>query len=84
MKACIAFFLYLDDVTNEYLKKRGLVITDWFFGEGMETNSEGEKAKKERNDVLSVCLFAHLLCVHIVLEQIFVIPLFLLPSHLHC
>ena len=27
----------------------GLVISDWYFGEGMETNSVGEKVKKERN-----------------------------------
>ena len=32
------------------LKKRGLVISDWYFGEGMETNSAGEKVKKERKD----------------------------------
>ena len=48
--ACIAFLLYLDDVTNAYLEKRGLVISDWYFGEGMETNSTGEKVKKERKD----------------------------------
>ena len=42
--------LYLDDVTNAYLKKRGLVISDWYFGKRMETNSLGEKVKKERND----------------------------------
>ena len=28
------------------LKKRGLVISDWYFGEGMEMNSEGKKVKK--------------------------------------
>ena len=31
-------------------KKEGLVISDWYFGEGMETNSVYEKEKKERND----------------------------------
>ena len=40
--------LYLDDIMNAYWKKRGLVITDWNFGEGMETNSEGEKVKKTK------------------------------------
>ena len=30
--------LYLDDVTNEYCKKRELVISDWYFGERMKTN----------------------------------------------
>ena len=30
-----------------HIKKRGLVILDWYFGERMETNSAGEK---ERND----------------------------------
>ena len=50
---------------------------DWYFGERMETNSAGEKVKKERNDaVFSACSFAHLLCVHTVFEQIFVLPLF--------
>ena len=34
--------------------------------------------------IFSVCLFAHLLCVHIVFERSFVFPLFFLPSHLHC
>ena len=33
-----------------HIEKRGLVILDWYFGEGMETNSAGEKGKKERND----------------------------------
>ena len=28
----------------------GLVISEWYFGEGMETNSAGEKVKKGRND----------------------------------
>ena len=45
-----ALLLNLDDVTNAHWKKKGLVILDWYFGEGMETNSEGEKVKKERND----------------------------------
>ena len=30
------------------IKKRGLVILDWYFGEGMETNSGVEKAKKQK------------------------------------
>ena len=42
--------LYLDDVMNAYWEKRVLVISDWYFGEGMETNSTGEKVKKERKD----------------------------------
>ena len=44
--ACMAFLLYLDDVTNAYWEKRGLVISDWYFGEGMENNSTGQKVKK--------------------------------------
>ena len=31
----------------------GLVISDWYFGEGMDNNSAGEKVKKERNDEIS-------------------------------
>ena len=34
--------------------------------------------------IFSVCLFAHLLCVHTAFEQNFVIPLFFYLSHLHC
>ena len=35
-----------------HIKKRGgLVISDWYFCEGMETNSAGEK--KKRNDQIS-------------------------------
>ena len=36
----------MDDVTNAYWEKRGLVISDWYFSEGIETNSAGEKVKK--------------------------------------
>ena len=50
LKACIAILLYLDDVTNAYLEKKGLIISDRYFGEGMETNNAGEKVKKERKD----------------------------------
>ena len=67
---------------------------DWYFGERMETNSADEKVKKEGNVEIvfkncvythfSVCSFAHLLCVHTVFEEYFVIPFFFLPSHLHC
>ena len=32
----------------------------------------------------SVCLFAHLMCVHIVFEQNFIFPFFFLLSHLYC
>ena len=42
--------LYLDDVMNAYWEKRGLVILDWNFGEGMDNNSTGEKVKIERKD----------------------------------
>ena len=31
-------------------KKKGFVIQDRYFGEGMENNSAGEKVKKERKD----------------------------------
>ena len=50
LKAFIAILLYLDDVTNAYFEKKGLVISDRYFGEGMETNNAGEKVKKERKD----------------------------------
>ena len=30
-----------------HIEKRGLVISDWNFGEGMETKSAGEKVKKK-------------------------------------
>ena len=43
----------LDDVTNAYWEKRGLVILDWYFGEGMDNNIAVEKVKKERNDEIS-------------------------------
>ena len=33
--------------------------------------------------VFSVCLFAHLLCVHTIFEQNFIFPLFCSPSRLH-
>ena len=32
------------------MKKEGLLISDGYFGEGMKTNSAGEKGKKERNN----------------------------------
>ena len=49
--------LYLDDVTNENWEKRGLVIWDWYFGEGMETNSASEKIKKISVKFLCVSLY---------------------------
>ena len=33
-----------------HIEKRGLVISDWYFGERMDTNSVDERVKKERND----------------------------------
>ena len=37
-----------------------LVISDSYFGEGMEPNSAGEKVKKERNDkILSKTMCTH-------------------------
>ena len=44
-KACIAFLLYLDDITNAFSKNRELVILKWYFGERMENNSASEKDK---------------------------------------
>ena len=46
-------------------KKRGLVIQDWYFGEGMETNSAIEKVtkRKERQNLVQK------LCVHIINRQ---------------
>ena len=38
---------------NAYCKKRGLVIYDRYFGEGMENNSAGGKVIKERKDKIS-------------------------------
>ena len=29
-----------------HIEKKGVVILDWYFGEGMGTNSAGEKVKK--------------------------------------
>ena len=66
----IVFLLYLDEVTNAYWKKRGLVILDRYFGKWMETNGAGEKVKKRGKTkfrsktvcthIFSVCSFAHL------------------------
>ena len=44
----MAFLLYLDEIMRAFRKKKGLVILDWDFGEGMDSNSTGEKVKKER------------------------------------
>ena len=46
-------------------KRGGLVISDWFFGEGMETIGAGEKVtkRKEWKNILQK------LCVHTVNEQ---------------
>ena len=59
---------------------------DWYFGERMETNRAVEKVKKEGNVKIifkncvythySVCLFAHLQCVHKIFEDYFNIPFF--------
>ena len=35
---------------NAFVKNWGLVIQDWYFVEGMDSNSAGEKDKKERKD----------------------------------
>ena len=47
------------------MKKEGVCISDWYFGERMEANSAGEKGKKseERQN------FVQKLCVHRVNEQ---------------
>ena len=57
------FVLYLDDVTNAYWKKRRLVISDRYFGEGMETNGAKKKVKKERKDknLLKNCVYTQYL-----------------------
>ena len=34
-------------------KRKGLVIEDWYFGEGMEFNSTGEKVKKGKTKFCS-------------------------------
>ena len=31
-----------------HIEKRVLVISNWYFGEGMETNSAGKKVKKKK------------------------------------
>ena len=41
------FLLYLDDFMHAFKKRRGLDIQDCYFGEGMESNSNGEKKKRE-------------------------------------
>ena len=56
---CIAILLYLDDFMNVYWKKRGLVISDWCFGEGIETNSAGEKVKKGKTKFCSKTMCTH-------------------------
>ena len=55
----------MDDVTNAYWKKKGLVSSDGYYGEGMETNSAGEKVKKRKEwqNILQE------LCVHTVNGQ---------------
>ena len=56
--ACIAFLLYLDDVMRAFRKKKGLVIQDWYFGEGMESYSmceKGKKRKERQNFVQKLC-----------------------------
>ena len=48
------FLLYLDDFMHAFKKRRGLDIQDCYFGEGMESNSAGEKEikRKERQNIL--------------------------------
>ena len=38
---------------NAYWEKRGLAISDWYFGEVMDNTSAGEKVKKERKEKIS-------------------------------
>ena len=46
LKACIAFCCTW--MTSPMHIKKGLVISDWYFGERMETNSAGEKGEKRK------------------------------------
>ena len=74
-KACIAFLLYLDDVTNAYWKKGvgHFRLVFWWRDGDEQCRRKGKKRKEWR---FSVCSFAHLLCVHTVFEEYFVIPFF--------
>ena len=38
--------LYLDEVTNAFGKNWELVISDWYFGEGMENNNTCDRINK--------------------------------------
>ena len=40
-------------------EKRGLVISDWYFGEGMENDSAGEKVKKGKTKFCSKTVCTH-------------------------
>ena len=59
LKECIAFLLNLDDITNAFWEKRGLVISDWYFSKGMETNIAGEKVKKGKKKFCSKTMCTH-------------------------
>ena len=72
----VAYFCsVLDDVIHAVKKIRGLVILvgEWRRSVKKKGNERWEcqknRQKDLRNSVLSVCLFAHLLCVDIVFEQ---------------
>ena len=57
------YLVYLYDVTYAYWKKWGLVILDWYYGEGMETTRADEKVKKK--EWLSFLTFLSALLVSI-------------------
>ena len=48
-----------------HIEKKGLVISDWYFGERIETNGAGEKVKKRKEcqNILQK------LCVHTINGQ---------------
>ena len=60
----MAFLIYLDDVTNAFLKKWGLVIQDWYFGEGMGNNNPNMHSPRDNSIVCVTKLFS-LIKVHV-------------------
>ena len=59
----LVYHFLKDDVTHAFWKKLGLVILDWYFGEGMDNNSAAEKDKKEGKDI-SVFVRLPIYCVY--------------------
>ena len=54
-----------------HFEKKGLVISDWYFGERMETNGAGEKVKK-REEIPNIL---QKLCAHAIRNSVFILYL---------